>query len=52
MSETDYIQGSRASWLQMLGTCLRELGYEEYPDSVRLIMEREAAIVQLRHQIQ
>ena len=32
----------------MLGTCLRELGYEEYPDPVRLITEREAAIAQLR----
>lgn len=47
MSETDYVQGSRAAWSAMLQMCLRELGYTS-PDTHRLISEREAAIAELR----
>ena len=45
--EMAYIRGNRAAWGRMLQECLSELGYEN-PEETSWILEREAAIIQLR----
>lgn len=47
--EQVYIRGSRAAWLSMLQTCLRELGIDD-PEAgkVRWVLEREATVAALR----
>ena len=48
--EQAYCDGQRSAWSGLLGECLKQLGYHDDPDALKLrwIMEREAAIVQLR----
>lgn len=48
-SEIDYIRGSRAAWLAMLGECLGQLGYDD-PEvqRVKWVNERESTVAMLR----
>ena len=49
MNETDYISGSRAAWLSMLHTCLRELGVDDpVAGQARWVSEREQTVAMLR----
>ena len=49
MNETDYISGSRAAWLSMLQTCLRELGVDDpAAGQARWVSEREQTVAMLR----
>lgn len=48
-ADKNYALGSRAAWLTMMLTCLRELGYDDTEaQKVAWIVEREAAIQTLR----
>ena len=49
MDEKSYISGKRTMAVRILNLCCQELGYQDIiADSVKWIIEREAAIVQLR----
>lgn len=53
MDKKSYTQGSRIAWWAMLGTCLRELGYDETKEDPKykvamLTNERERSISVLR----
>ena len=47
--EAAYALGNRAAWVQLLRTCLRELGYDTPEASHAIwVKEREAVVAQLR----
>lgn len=49
MNETGYTSGSRAAWLSMLHTCLRELGVDDpVAGQARWVSEREQTVAMLR----
>ena len=47
MDERSYAEGNRRAWLNVLHTCLRELG-EDAPNAARLASERQEAVARLR----